>query len=106
MAGLEAMLVGLGQGCWVITAGTFPVGLVGGFSELQHHAHRRHTPTRRGQATGVLDLWSNIAGMSLPILGGLVVEGFDLRALGFLGALWVPLYNLLGVREQPGDYHF
>jgi MFS family permease len=64
-------------------------------------------PTRRGQAIGVLDLWSNAAGMSLPILGGLIVEGFDLRTLGFFGALLVlvPLYNLFRVREQqPGDY--
>lgn len=109
VAGLGAMLVGLGQGYWVITAGTFLVGL--GWSGAFLSANTMLTdvtpPTRRGQAIGVLDLWSNVAGMSLPILGGLVVEGFDLQALGFLGALLVlvPLSNLLGVREQqPGDY--
>lgn len=104
------MLVGLGQGYWVITAGTFLVGLgwSGAFLSSNTMLTDVTPPTQRGQAIGVLDLWSNVAGMSLPILGGLVVEGFDLRALGFLGALLVlvPLYNLLGVREQPGDYHF
>jgi len=65
-------------------------------------------PTRRGQAIGVLELWSNAAGMSLPILGGLIVEGLDLQALGLFGALLVllPLYNLSWVRERlPGHYH-
>lgn len=55
----------------------------------------------------MLDLWSNVAGMSLPLLGGLIVEGFDLHMLGFFGALLVlvPLYSLFLVREQqPGDY--
>lgn len=109
VAGLGAMLVGLGQGYWVITAGTFLVGLgwSGAFLSSNTMLTDVTPPTRRGQAIGVLDLWSNVAGMSLPILGGLVVEGFDLRILGFLGALLVlvPLYHLLGVREQqPGDY--
>ncbi len=109
VAGLGALLVGLGQGYWVITFGTFLVGL--GWSGAFLSANTMLTdvtpPTRRGQAIGVLDLWSNAAGMSLPILGGLIVEGFDLRMLGFFGAflMLVPLYNLSRVREQqPGDY--
>ncbi|WP_241476980.1 MFS transporter [Meiothermus ruber] len=109
VAGLGALLVGLGEGYWVITAGTFLVGL--GWSGAFLSANTMLTdvtpPTRRGQAIGMLDLWSNAAGMSLPILGGLIVEGFNLHMLGFFGALLmlVPLYNLSRVREhQPGDY--
>ena len=109
VAGLGALLVGLGEGYWVITAGTFLVGL--GWSGAFLSANTMLTdvtpPTWRGQAIGVLELWSNAAGMSLPILGGLIVEGFDLQTLGFFGALLVlvPLYNLFRVREQkPGDY--
>lgn len=109
VAGLGALLVGVGQGYWVITAGTFLVGL--GWSGAFLSANTMLTDvtpaTRRGQAIGVLELWSNAAGMSLPILGGLVVEGFDLRTLGFVGALLVlvPLYQVLRVQEpKPGDY--
>ena len=110
VAGLGALLVGLGEGYWVITAGTFLVGL--GWSGAFLCANTMLTdvtpPTRRGQAIGVLELWSNAAGMSLPILGGLIVEGLDLQALGLFGALLVllPLYNLSWVRERlPGHYH-
>jgi len=99
----------LGRKPVIMAAGTFLVGL--GWSGAFLSANTMLTdvtpPTRRGQAIGVLDLWSNTAGMSLPILGGLIVEGFDLQALGFFGALLVliPLYNLFQVQEQqPGDY--
>ncbi|WP_297860680.1 MFS transporter [Meiothermus sp.] len=109
VAGLGALLVGMGQGYWVITAGTFLVGLgwSGAFLSANTMLADVTPATRRGQAIGVLELWSNAAGMSLPILGGLVVEGFDLRTLGFVGALLVlvPLYQVLRVQEpKPGDY--
>lgn len=109
VAGLGALLVGLGEGYWVITAGTFLVGLgwsgafLGSNTVVTDVTH----PTRRGQAIGVLELWSNAAGMTLPLLGGLIVEGFDLRVLGFFGALLVliPIYAIVRVREQkPGNY--
>lgn len=109
VAGLGALLVGMGQGYWVITAGTFLVGLgwSGAFLSANTMVADVTPPTERGRAIGVLELWSNAAGMSLPILGGLIVEGFDLRALGYFGALLmlVPVYHLARVREQhPGDY--
>jgi MFS family permease len=109
VAGLGALLVGLGGGYWLITAGTFLVGLgwSGAFLASNTMLTDITPPTQRGQAIGVLDFWSNAVGMTLPILGGFIVEGFDLRVLGFFGALLmlVPLYRLARVQEQrPGDY--
>ncbi|GEM82187.1 MFS transporter [Meiothermus hypogaeus] len=109
VAGLGALLVGMGQGYWVISAGTFLVGLgwSGTFLSANTMLADVTPATRRGQAIGVLELWSNAAGVSLPILGGLLVEGFDLHTLGFVGALLVlvPLYQVLRVQEpKPGDY--
>ncbi|MCS7067730.1 MAG: MFS transporter [Meiothermus sp.] len=109
VAGLGALLVGLGGGYWVITTGTFLVGLgwSGAFLGSNTVVTDVTPATRRGQAIGVLELWSNAAGMTLPLLGGLIVEAFDLRMLGFFGALLVllPIYAMAQVREQrPGSY--
>ncbi len=109
VAGLGALLVGLGDGYWVITTGTFLVGLgwSGAFLGSNTMVTDVTPPTKRGQAIGVLELWSNAAGMTLPILGGLIVEGFDLHVLGFFGALLVliPIFVMAQVQEQrPGNY--
>ncbi len=106
VAGLGALLVGLGVGYWVITAGTFLVGLgwSGAFLGSNTMLTDVTPPTRRGQAIGVLESWSNGAGMTLPILGGFIVEGFDLRVLGFFGAILVlfPILSIMQVREKQG----
>lgn len=109
VAGFGALLVGLGGGYWIITLGTFLVGLgwSGAFLGSNTVVADVTPPTKRGQAIGVLELWSNTAGMTLPILGGLMVEGFDLRVLGYFGALLVliPMFWMAQVREQrPGAY--
>lgn len=109
IAGLGSLLVGLGNSYLVITSGTFLVGL--GWSAAFLAANTiitDVTPTaRRGQAIGILELWSNMAGMILPLLGGLVVEYFNLHVLGFFGVLLVvvPLILMGRVREStPGSY--
>ncbi|WP_036270791.1 MFS transporter [Meiothermus rufus] len=109
VAGLGALLVGLGSGYWPITIGTFLVGL--GWSGAFLGANTMLTDVtpaaRRGRAIGSLDQWANLAGMGLPILGGLVVEALGLRALGFLGALLMllPIASLTRVQEhRPGSY--
>ncbi len=109
VAGLGALLVGLGDGYWIITFGTFLVGLgwSGAFLGSNTVVADLTPPTRRGQAIGVLELWSNAAGMALPILGGLLVEGSGLRVLGYFGALLVliPIFWMAQVREpRPGAY--
>jgi MFS family permease len=75
VAGLGALLVGMGEGYWVITAGTFLVGLgwSGAFLSANAMLADITPPTGRGRAMGGLELWSNAAGMSLPILGGFIV---------------------------------
>uniref|UniRef100_UPI002604F51F MFS transporter n=1 Tax=uncultured Meiothermus sp. TaxID=157471 RepID=UPI002604F51F len=80
VAGLGALLVGLGEGYWAITTGTFLVGLgwSGAFLGSNTMLADVSPPIGRGRAIGVLELWANAAGMTLPILGGLVVQGFGL----------------------------
>jgi MFS family permease len=109
VAGLGALLVGLGEGYWAITTGTFLVGLgwSGAFLGSNTMLADVSPPIGRGRAIGVLELWANAAGMTLPILGGLVVQGFGLPVLGYFGALLVlvPLFWVAQVREPgPGSY--
>lgn len=109
VAALGALLVGLGQGYEAITAGTFLVGLgwSGAFLAANTMLADVTLPSERGRATGVLEAWANLSGMALPILGGLVVETSDLRALGYFGALLalLPLPLVYRLREAaPGVF--
>ena len=109
VGGFGALLVGLGDTYWVITAGTFLVGL--GWSAAFLSANTMLTdvtPTDlRGRAVGTLEQWSATAGMTLPILGGFIVEYFSLHTLGFVGVaiMLIPIAMLLAIREDvPGNY--
>ncbi len=109
VAGCGALLIGLGQGYGVITFGTFLVGLgwSGAFLGSNTMLTDVTPANRRGQAIGILEQWSNAAGMTLPIVGGLIVEGFDLHFLGYFGALLVllPILAVAWVSEhRPGSY--
>ncbi|MCL6527769.1 MAG: MFS transporter [Thermaceae bacterium] len=109
VSALGALLVGLGHTYLLITSGTFLVGIGWAGAYLSANTMLTDiTPTaQRGQAVGVLELWSNLAGMALPLLGGLVVGQFGLSVLGFfgVGVALLPVLAMARVREvTPGSY--
>lgn len=109
VSALGALLVGLGHTYLLITSGTFLVGIGWAGAYLSANTMLTDiTPTaQRGQAVGVLELWSNLAGMALPLLGGLVVGQFGLSVLGFfgVGVALLPVLAMARVREvAPGSY--
>ncbi|GEM85479.1 MFS transporter [Meiothermus granaticius] len=109
VSALGALLVGLGHTYLLITSGTFLVGIGWAGAYLSANTMLTDiTPTaQRGQAVGVLELWSNLAGMALPLLGGLVVGQFGLSVLGFfgVGVTLLPVLAMARVREvTPGSY--
>jgi len=108
-SGLGALLVGLGHTYLVITTGTFLVGLgwAGAFLGSNTIVTDVTPANQRGQAVGLLEVWSNLAGMLLPLLGGVIVENFGLNTLGFFGVLLVIVPAILMSRIEentPGNY--
>ena len=94
---------------WVITFGTFLVGLGWSGGNISATALYADTtaPAARGRVIGANDTFTASASIGMPIVGGVVIEMLGLRALGFFGmALMVPaLYYLLRLRERyPGSY--
>lgn len=109
VAGLGAVLVASSSLYWVITLGTFLVGLgwCGAFNGATTMVTDVTPPTERGRAVGVLDVWSNAAGAILPVLAGFMVEGLGLWLVGVAGVLILlyPLWLLLRLEEsKPGVY--
>ncbi|RDI96757.1 MFS transporter [Meiothermus sp. QL-1] len=100
-AALGALLVGLGTSYGEVTLGTFLVGLgwSGAFLAANALLADLTPPGGRGQAVGVLEFWSSLAGVLLPLLGGVLLEGLGMRALGYFGALLVLLPLLLLFRK-------
>jgi len=108
-SGLGALLVGLGHTYLVITTGTFLVGLgwAGAFLGSNTIVTDVTPANQRGQAVGLLEVWSNLAGMLLPLLGGVIIENFGLNVLGFIGVLLVivPAILMFRIEENtPGNY--
>jgi MFS family permease len=93
----------------IITTGTFLVGL--GWSCVNIAATALYadttSPDERGRVIGANDTFTAAAAISMPLVGGVVVEYLGLLALGIFGmALMVPaLLFLLKLREpSPGVY--
>ena len=93
----------------IITTGTFLVGL--GWSCVNIAATALYadttSPDERGRVIGANDTFTAAAAISMPLVGGVVVEYLGLSALGIFGmALMVPaLLLLLKLREpSPGVY--
>jgi MFS family permease len=93
----------------IITTGTFLVGL--GWSCVNIAATALYadttSPDERGRVIGANDTFTAAAAISMPLVGGVVVEYLGLSALGMFGmALMVPaLLFLLKLREpSPGVY--
>ena len=94
---------------WIITLGTFLVGLGWSCVNIAATALYADTtaPSARGRVIGANDTFTAAASISMPLVGGVVVEYVGLRALGFFGmAIMVPaLFFLLRLRERrPGAY--
>lgn len=94
---------------WVITLGTFLVGLGWSGGNISATALYADTtpPASRGRVIGANDTFTASAAIGMPIVGGIVIETMGLYMLGFFGmALMVPaLYYLLRLRERyPGSY--
>ena len=94
---------------WIITMGTFLVGL--GWSGVNISATALYAdttpPAARGRVIGANDTFTASAAIGMPIVGGVVIETMGLPMLGFFGmALMVPaLFFLLRLRERyPGSY--
>ncbi len=94
---------------WIITLGTFLVGL--GWSGVNISATALYAdttpPAARGRVIGANDTFTASAAIGMPIVGGVVIETMGLPMLGFFGmALMVPaLFFLLRLRERyPGSY--
>ncbi|MBI2954935.1 MAG: MFS transporter [Chloroflexi bacterium] len=106
---LGALLVPASPDYWVITLGTFLVGLGWSCINVASTAVIADTtrPHERGRAIGVNDVFSSASGIVLPMVAGPLVDNFSLNSIGILGALVMiaPLLLLIRLREPaPGKY--
>ena len=95
----------------VITAGTFFVGLGWSCVNIAATALYADTtnPAERGRVVGANDTFTAAAAVSMPLIGGAIVEHLGFQVLGVFGmALMVPpLILLLRLREvYPGVYRY
>ncbi|MFN3974249.1 MAG: MFS transporter [Dehalococcoidia bacterium] len=104
IAAAGSALVPISPNYWVITAGTFLVGLgwsfinVGATALIADVVH----PDERGRAIGANDTFSNATGIFLPLIMGVTVARLGLGALGMVGVgMMVPALLLtLRLRES------
>lgn len=108
-AALGALLVGLSSGYWTITLGTFFVGLgwSGAFVGATSIITDVTPAAERGKGVGLLDFWSSLAGVILPLAGGVMVETSGFAMLALFGVLLLAYPALLVWRlkeTSPGSY--
>jgi cation diffusion facilitator family transporter len=108
-AGAGSVCVALSSSYWVITAGTFLVGLGWSCMNIAVVALFADTtpPQERGRVLGVNDALTATASIGLPLLAGPLVAlaGLESLAVASVGLLLVPLLLLLGLHEpSPGTY--
>ena len=104
------LLVSLTSGYWLVTAGTFLVGL--GWSGVNVGAAALLADTtgalERGRAIGLNDALSSAGAAMMPLVGGLLLAWAGLPSLALVSAALtlVPAVLLLRLAEpQPGTYH-
>ncbi|MDP2659877.1 MAG: MFS transporter, partial [Dehalococcoidia bacterium] len=109
IAGAGSMLVPTSSSYWVITAGTFLVGL--GWSAVYIAATALIADTssaeERGRAIGVNDTFSSISATILPLLAGPLAVAAGFQSVGILGMFLMapPFLLLMRLREPlPGKY--
>jgi MFS family permease len=108
-AGAGSVCVSLSSAYWVITAGTFLVGLGWSCMNIAVVALFADTtpPQERGRVLGVNDALTATASIGLPLLAGPLVAlaGLESLAVASVALLLVPLLLLLGLHEpSPGTY--
>jgi len=108
-AGAGSICVSLSSAYWVVTAGTFLVGLGWSAMNIAVVALFADTtpPQARGRVLGVNDALTATASIGLPLLAGPLVAlaGLESLAVASVGLLLVPLLLLLGLHEpRPGTY--
>ena len=108
-AGAGSLCVSLSSAYWVVTAGTFLVGLGWSCMNIAVVALCADTtpPQARGRVLGVNDALTATASIGLPLLAGPLVAlaGLESLAVASVGLLFVPLLFLLGLHEpSPGTY--
>lgn len=104
IAGAGSALVPVSANYWVITTGTFLVGLgwsfvnVGATALIADVVH----PGERGRAIGANDTFSNATGIVLPLVMGVAIARLGLGMLGIVGAgMMVPaLFLTVRLRES------
>ncbi len=106
---IGTMLVPSSPEYWVITLGTFMVGLGWSCVNVASTAVIADTtqPYERGRAIGTNDAFSSAAGIVLPLLAGPLVDAVGLNSVAVLGliVLAAPLPLLVRLREpSPGKY--
>ncbi len=109
VAALGALLVPASPDYWVITAGTFLVGL--GWSCINVAVSALVAdlvdPLDRGRAIGANDTFSGAGAIVMPLAGGPLVQIWGLPAVGLVGAglMLLPMLMLLRLLESaPGEY--
>jgi MFS family permease len=108
-AAVGGALVSLGADYWVVTGGTFLVGLGWSCINVAGVALIADTtgPDERGRAVGTNDTINGAASISLPLLAGPLVALAGIGSLAWVsvGLMIVPLIMLLRLREtSPGRY--
>jgi cation diffusion facilitator family transporter len=108
-AGAGSVCVSLSSAYWVVTAGTFLVGLGWSAMNIAVVALFADTtpPQERGRMLGVNDALTATASIGLPLLAGPLVAlaGLESLAVASVGLLLVSLIFLLGLHElSPGTY--
>ena len=109
LAGVGGMLVPTSPHYWVVTTGTFLVGLGWSCGNVAGVALLADTtpPLARGRVIGLNDSIAGAASISLPLLAGPLVEAAGLPSLAVVSAALMvgPLVLLLRLREpSPGRY--
>ncbi|GBD10694.1 Riboflavin transporter RfnT [bacterium HR23] len=100
IAGVGSALVPLSPHYWVITTGTFLVGLgwsfvnVGATALIADVVH----PGERGRAIGANDTFSNAMGIVLPVAMGVAIASLGLGVLGLVGVVMMVPALLLTLR--------
>ncbi len=106
---LGTLLVPFSSEYWVITLGTFLVGLGWSCVNVASTAVIADTTQAnvRGRAIGKNDALASAAGIVLPLISGPLVDSFGLNSVGVLGIVLMalPLPLLLRLSEpSPGKY--
>jgi hypothetical protein len=106
---IGGVLVALGADYWVVTGGTFLVGLGWSCGNVAGVALIADTtaPHERGRAIGTNDTLNAVASISLPLLAGplVAIAGIGSLAVVSVGLMIVPIAMLLRLREtSPGHY--